>query len=387
MTRRILLIVASILALALSFRVGQLVVLSSPAPILFDTSVARRVYGEVRQDYLRIKDITADKIKYGLAKGVVDALGDAHSEFFDPKESKVFMSSLNGEIEGIGAELKLRDGMATVTSPLPNSPAQRAGLKPGDIILKVDGKNLGMVTDLMSVVMKIRGPKGTGVKLTILHEKSMEPIELKIIRDEIHEVTVKWEKKSVNGKDMALMTLMSFTGDIDPAFAKAMKEIHDQHLDHLVIDLRFNGGGYLESAISALSYFIEKGKPVVIVHAKSDEVRNAAAQDFLFRGKIAVLVNDASASAAEIMAGALQDYGLARIIGTQSFGKGTVQEVHPFADGSSLRLTVAEWLTPKKRNIEEKGITPDQIVKLSYEDFTAGKDAQMEEGIKWLTGF
>ncbi len=387
MSRRILLTIVSVLALGLSFRVGQLVVLSSPAPISFDTSVARRVYGEVRQDYLRIKDVTADKIKYGLAKGVVSALGDAHSEFLDPEESKVFMSSLNGEVEGIGAELKLRDGAAVVTSPLPNSPAQKAGLRPGDIIVKVDGKNLGIVTDLMSVVMKIRGPKGTMVKLSVLHEKSLQPSEIQIIRDEIHMVSVKWEKRSVQGKDIAILTLDTFTGTIETEFAKAMKEIHDQHLDRLVIDLRFNGGGYLESAITALSYFIEKGKPVVIVRAKSDEVRQAEEEAFLFHGKIVVLVNDASASAAEIMAGALQDYGLAKIIGAQSFGKGTVQEVHPFSDGSSLRLTVAEWLTPKKRSIEDKGITPDQMVNLNYEDFVAGKDAQMEEAIKSLLAY
>lgn len=387
MTKKFLPFLGLILVAAFFFLLGQQ---SQQGSLIdqkngLDYGKVREVWDVIEQSYLRKNELDFNQIKYGLAKGLVNALGDQHSAFLDPKEAEVFLTSLNGELQGIGAELKLDDGAVMIVTPLPNSPAEKAGILPGDIILKVDGQYLGTVTNLFDVVKKIRGPKGTTVVLTVLHEDELVPEEISIVRDEIHLTAVEWKDKSLDGEKIALLTVSSFTEKVGTEFEKALKEIIDKGYSKLVLDFRFNGGGYLEGALDLLSHFVDSGKPLVFIRDQERMVpRDASSSPVRYQGEMVVLVNDSSASASEIVAGALQDYELARVIGVKTFGKGTVQEVHSFSDDSMIRITIAEWLTPKKRSIEGKGIEADQEIKLDYQAFKGGRDNQLDSALQAL---
>lgn len=385
MIKRLAIVISIGLLMGVSYRFGQqspLLVVESP----LDFSVSRQVWEVVNRNYLRADEIDLESIKYGLAKGLVGGLGDHHSDYMDPKEAKEFIASLNGDLQGIGAELKLEDGIVIVVNPLPDSPAERAGIRPGDMILKVDGETLGPVTNILDVVTKIRGPAGTIVRLTVIHEDDPKPVDLEIRREEIHLDAIEWSEKEFSGEKIAYIRLASFTEDIGSEFDKALKEITKIGYEKLILDLRFNGGGYLEGAIDILSHFIDADKPVVFIRDQEAEIaRNAYKVPLNFKGKIVVLVNDSSASASEIVAGALRDYNLAHLIGVKTYGKGTVQEVHPFSDQSMLRLTIAEWITPLKKEIELVGIEPDQVLDLDFDAFKEGKDNQLNAALEYLT--
>lgn len=384
MIKRLAIVISVALLMGVSYRFGQ----QSPtisAVIPLDFGVARQVWEVVNQNYLRADDIDLESIKYGLAKGLVGALDDNHSDYMDPDEAKDFMASLNGDLQGIGAELRLVDGIVTVVNPLPDSPAERAGIRPGDMIMKVDGETLGPIADIIEVVTKIRGPAGTIVKLTIIHEDNPKPIDIEIRREEIHLNAIEWSEKEFSGEKIAYIRLASFTEDIGKEFADAIEEIVRIGYKKLILDLRFNGGGYLEGSVDVLSHFIEADKPVVFIRDQEQEIaRNAFRVPVNFQGEIVVLVNDSSASASEIVAGALRDYDLAHLIGVKTYGKGSVQEVHPFSDQSLLRLTIAEWLTPLKKNIEMVGIEPDQVLELDFDAFKEGEDNQLDAALEYL---
>lgn len=347
--------------------------------------MANAVWDVVSHNYLRIDEADQEKLKYGLARGLVQSLGDQHSVFMDPQEANDFMSSLNGDLQGIGAELKLEDDTVVIVNPLPDSPAEKAGIRPGDIIMKVDGEYLGSVTDLTEVVMKIRGPKGTNVTLTVLHEGEFQPIDLTITRDSIHLVAVSWKEQEFAGQVIPVIQLASFTETIGEEFENALLEVMAKGHQKLVVDLRFNGGGYLEGAVDVLSYFLPSGSEVVSIRNQDQEIpRNSMPKKTRYEGELVLLVNESSASASEIVAGALQDYQKAHVIGTTTFGKGSVQEVHGFSDDSLIRLTIAEWLTPQGRSIEGVGIEPDQVLELDFEQFKEGTDNQMEAALEYL---
>lgn len=370
--------------LAVSYNLGRESVLINETTGL-NYSAANSAWNVINNQYLRLDEIDLDEVKYGLAKGLVNSLGDKHSAFMDPQESEIFVSSLNGELEGIGAELRLIDGIVTIVSPLPDSPAEAAGIRPGDIVLKVDGETLGVVSNLFDVVMKIRGKKGTEVILTVLHNDSSNSEDISIIRDEIHIDAVTYEEKNLDGETIPYIKLSSFSEDLDREFNAALDKVVANDYQKLILDLRFNGGGFLEGAIDIGSYFIDEGDAVVFIRDKSKTLqRNAVAKDVNYRGKMVVLVNDVSASASEIVAGALQDYGLAQIIGVTTYGKGSVQEVHPFFDNSLMRITVAEWLTSKENSIEAKGVEPDQVVENDFDAYLEGDDAQLDAALEYL---
>lgn len=374
--------------IASAYRLGQEnpILEASLSKSALDFSLADEVWQVVAQNYLRIDEVDQEKLKYGLAKGLVSSLGDQHSAFMDPEEAEAFFSSLQGDFQGIGAELKIEDGAVVIISPLPGSPAEKAGLQPGDVILKVDGEYLGTVTDLFEIVMRIRGPEGSQVTLTVLAEDDFQPREVTITRESIHINGVVWEEKVSSGKKVAYLQVSSFTEHIGEEFSSALQEIVDQKYEHLVIDLRFNGGGFLEGAVDVLSHFIPEDTPTVLIRNQDQKTeRLATRRTPSFTGKIVVLVNDTSASASEIVAGALQDYKKAKIIGTKTFGKGSVQEVHPFDDQSMIRLTIAEWLTPLGKSIDRIGIEPDQVVELDYDAFKEGQDNQLEAALEALT--
>ena len=324
--------------------------------------------------------VTEDMI-FGAIKGMVASVKDPYTTFMTPKENREFQESLQGHLEGIGAELTLRNGMLTVISPLKNSPAQKAGLQPEDIIYEVDGTSTEDMT-LEQAVMKIRGEKGSVVTLTVLRKNHHDPIKITIVRDMININSIDWEMKG----DIAVIEINQFGDATKQEFSKAISEILAERPKGVVLDLRYNGGGYLDGAIDIASEFLEKEKVVTIKkrNPEEDEVIYVNGQARMASMPLAVLINKGSASASEIVAGAIQDHNRGIVIGEKSFGKGTVQAVENLIGGSSLRVTIAKWFTPNDQNINESGITPDIIVERTSEDIEAGKDPQLQKAIEYL---
>ena len=332
-------------------------------------------------DELAVQD--DEKLIYGSIKGLVSSVSDPYTVFMDPEETKEFEENLNGSLEGIGAELTAEDGFLKVLSPLKNSPAEKAGLLPGDIIFQINGEITGEMT-LFDAIMKIRGEKGTDVTLTIIREGTEEPFDITITRDSITIESVTYELLE---EGLAYISINQFSDDTSSEFDNAVQKLLLDNPKGLIVDLRYNGGGYLDISVEILSQLI-KGEEVAVQIQTREKDKN----DMLYLlndGKLSeiplvVLVNDGSASASEIMAGAIQDYKRGLVIGEKTYGKGSVQEVIYLEDGSSLRMTIAHWLTPNGRSIQEVGITPDRIVELTSEDAAADKDTQLDEAIKYL---
>jgi len=318
---------------------------------------------------------------YGAIRGMVFSLEDPYTTFLTPKENKDFQNELEGVLEGIGAELTLRHDLITIVSPLKGSPAKRAGIQPEDIILKVDGVDTEEYT-FEQAVMKIRGPKGTKVTLTIARSGHDEPLEIEIIREVINVNSVEWEMKD----DIAIIELNQFGDKTKVEFNRAINEILPQRPKGLILDLRYNGGGYLDGAVDIASEFIEEGKVVSVKkrNPEEDEVIYVNGRARVANIPLVVLINKGSASASEIVAGAIRDHNRGIIIGETSFGKGTVQEVANLIDGSSLRVTIAKWYTPNNVNISEVGIEPDIIVERTTEDFEENRDPQLEAALEYL---
>ncbi len=325
--------------------------------------------------------LDSQEMIFGAVSGMVNALEDPYTGFMTPKENKDFQDSLEGTLEGIGAELTMRNGMITVISPLKGSPAKAAGLRPEDIIIEVDGQSVDEMT-FEQAVMKIRGEKETSVILTILRKNSREPIKLSIVRDKIKVNSVNWE---MNDK-IAIIEINQFGNGTRYEFSKAVNDILNQRPEGAILDLRYNGGGYLDGAVDIVSEFIEQGKVVTIKkrNPEEDEIIYTNGQARITNTPLVVLINKGSASASEIVAGAIQDNKRGYIIGETSFGKGTVQEVENLIGGASLRITVAKWFTPNDNNISEVGITPDLIVERTTEDYENNEDPQLDAAIEYL---
>lgn len=325
--------------------------------------------------------LDSQKMIFGAVGGMVDALEDPYTSFMTPKENKEFQDNLEGTLEGIGAELTMRHGMITVISPLKGSPAKKGGLQPEDIIIEVDGQPVKDMT-FEQTVIKIRGEKGTLVVLTVLRNASLEPIKISIVRDKININSVDWEMRD----GIAIIEINQFGNGTRYEFSKAVNDILNQRPEGAILDLRYNGGGYLDGAVDIVSEFIEQGKVVTIKkrNSEEDEVIYTNGQARITNTPLVVIINKGSASASEIVAGAIQDNGRGYIIGETSFGKGTVQEVENLIGGASLRITVAKWFTPNDNNISEVGITPDLIVERTAEDYENNEDPQLDAAIEYL---
>lgn len=339
------------------------------------------VWDLLKSDYVN-KDSLADKqLFYGSLEGLVSSLDDPYSEFMDPQENKQFEEDMSGTFEGIGAEIGIKDDLLTVISPIEGTPAQKAGIMAGDKILEINGESTqGM--DINEAVSKIKGPKGTEVVLSIFRNGFDDIKEFKIIRDVISIKSVSYEKLDNN---LFLIKINSFNGDTNYLFSQAIREVLTQDPDGIIVDLRNNPGGYLEVAVMMLGEWIN-GEVAVI-----EQFANGKTTEYLADGlnrlknySTVILINGGSASASEILAGALRDYNKATIIGKQSYGKGSVQMVKNLTDGSAVKITVAKWLTPKGQNIDEEGIKPDQEVELTYDDFENNRDPQLEEAINFF---
>jgi carboxyl-terminal processing protease len=340
-----------------------------------------KVWETVNKDFVLVENIDSEKAIYGSIKGLITSLDDPHSDFMTPDEAKIFKGDLDQEIQGIGAEISLDDGVLTIITPLKNSPAEIAGLKPNDKIIAINGEDSTSL-GLLEGIAKIRGAKGTKVTLTIYRESLEEPIDLTIIRDKISVESVTSELLK---EDIYYVSINQFSNDTAKEFLKVVNDIILENPKGIILDLRNNGGGYLDIAVDILGEFFPANTHVLTVKTgaiKATETykTNGAArlQDY----KTVILINEGSASASEILAGAMQDLGKALILGKQSYGKGTVQEVVDFEDGSSLRLTIAQWLTPKNRDINKIGITPDSVVEITDETVDSQLNAAVKEILK-----
>ncbi len=323
-----------------------------------------------------------DKV-WGAIQGLANSLEDPYTVFMPPTEATIFEDDIQGNFQGVGMEIGLKDGVLTVIAPLKGTPAERAGVQPKDKIMEIDGKSSqNMTTD--EAVQLIRGEKGTDVVLLVGREGEGEYIEISITRDVIHIPTIKTEMK----EDIFIIQLYSFSAVSPNLFRDALREFIESNTTKLIIDLRGNPGGYLEAANDIASWFLPMGKVVVTENYgenQDDKVHKSKGYDIFNNNlEMAILINGGSASASEILAGALSEYNKATLIGTQSFGKGSVQELIKITPETSLKVTVARWLTPLGNSISKDGLTPDVEVEFTIEDMEAERDPQMDKAIEYL---
>jgi carboxyl-terminal processing protease len=318
---------------------------------------------------------------YGMAKGMAQQLGDPYTVFFEPEKAKQFKEDLKGKFEGIGAEIGMKDNLITIIAPIKDSPADKAGIRAGDKILKIDDKDTsGLSVD--EAVAIIRGDKGTQVKLTVISEDEPNPREITITRDVIDVKSVTWEMKD---NKIAYVRLASFSEDTVNEFVGTVRQIRESDAKAIVLDLRGNPGGYLDSAVDIAGFFLPKGSLVV----REDFGGKKPANEYttqndpvLDKYPMVALVDKGSASAAEILAGALSERKGVKLIGEKTYGKGSVQEFITLSDGSTVKITVAEWLTPEGKNINKEGISPDTEVKLTLDDLKDKKDPQLDKALE-----
>ncbi len=328
-----------------------------------DLKVFTDVIGLIQKDY--VEETKSKDLVYGAIKGMLETL-DPHSAFMPPNTYKEMQEETRGRFEGLGIEITLKEGVLTVVSPIEGTPAYRAGVLAGDQIIKIDGE-LTKAFTLMDSVKRLRGPRGTKVTITIMREGLTKPKDFTLVRDVIPVRSVRYELME---KKYGYIRLSQFQEKTDAEFEKALKSLEEEGkggLKGLILDLRNNPGGLLDQAVKISDRFIESGLIVSVEGRREDQKMKfyARADENVSRYPLVVLVNGGSASGAEIVAGALQDHGRGILIGTQTFGKGSVQTIIPLKDGSGLRLTTARYYTPSGRSIQAKGIVPDIIVKLS----------------------
>ncbi|MFA6096369.1 MAG: S41 family peptidase [Candidatus Paceibacterota bacterium] len=321
------------------------------------------------------------KMVYGAVSGMVDSLGDPYTVFLSPAENDLFSQDMKGSFGGIGAEIGFRNGFLTVIAPLKGSPAEKAGIIAGDVIIKVDEKDItGLSID--EAIMLIRGEKGTKVNLTILRKDEEKSRDIEVVRDTVVMNTVDWKMMDGN---VAYISINQFKDDTGQEFDRIIDDVLLKEPKGIVLDLRNNPGGYFNRAIDIASRFIDEGKTVVIQDGgKSKEKYTAQGGKRFDNIPVVVLVNEGSASASEILAGALKDDNDVKLVGKKTFGKGLVQEMEGLKDGSALKVTIARWLTPNGTDINHDGIHPDYEVELTEEDINNDKDPQLDKALELL---
>jgi len=335
------------------------------------------VWDSINEKYFNKNDIESDLAENYAIKGVVSSLNDPYSIYLTKDEFTEFSQSLDSEIQGIGAAVTKQDGFIMIESPLKESPAIKAGLVAKDKIIAINGES----TEGLSVteaVMKIRGKKGTSVTLTIYREEAEEPFDVTIIRDEIKLESVSYKELENN---IAYIAINQFSDDTLKEFYQASLDALLTDSKGLILDLRFNGGGYLQIAQNLISYFIGPEKVALqVLDANNNANSKVTNSKAIFKDlPLVILVNQGSASASEIVAGSLQDYQKAILVGNQTYGKGTIQQLLEFSNGSSLKLTIAKWLTANGRDIDEIGLTPDFEISITETDILNNLDSQLEK--------
>ena len=327
--------------------------------------------------------LTSEQKIWGAISGLTASYGDPYTVFLPPAEKTIFETAIAGDFQGVGMEIGIHDGVLTVVAPIKNTPADRAGIESGDAILKIDTKDTnGLSVD--KAVALIRGPKGTAVTL-LLKRGEKEPFEVSVTRDTITLPTVDTETRS---DGIFVISVYNFNALAPDMFRRAVAEFANSGSTKLIIDLRGNPGGYLEVAVDIASWFFPVGTPIVIEDFGGGEeeriYRSRGYNVFTDQLKLVVLIDEGSASASEILAGALHDHKKATLVGEKSFGKGSVQQLFDVTPDSSLKITIARWLTPNRVSISHDGIEPDIAIALTDEDRKAEKDPQMEKAVEFL---
>jgi len=376
-------LIVAIVALA-SFSFGSWTATSNcpklpPADV--DMALFWQTWHAVEDNFVDKDQIDRQKMIYGAISGMVAALEDPYTAFFNPEDSKKFLEDTSGSFEGVGMEIGIRKNQLRVIAPLENSPAKAADLRPGDAIVQIDGKpTAGITTD--EAVNLIRGPKGTQVVLTIFREDWNKTQDFAITRDVIKVPSLKWEIKE---GDIAHIQFYQFTEKASQDFRAAAVDIINSPANAIVLDLRNNPGGYISVAQDVAGWFLDKGQVIIrenFGEGKPETVHKSSGPALLKKYPIVVLINEGSASASEIVAGALRDNRQVQLIGKQSFGKGSVQQLVPLAQNSSLKVTIAKWLTPNGDQISEKGLAPDVEVDPANEEENEGRDPQLNKAIE-----
>jgi carboxyl-terminal processing protease len=365
-----------------------------------DFALMAEAWNTIQKYYVDRAAVKPRTLTYGAIGGMVDALGDTgHSAFLTPEMIKEERDFTRGRYKGIGAEVKMKDGHVVIVAPIDDSPAQRAGLRPGEIILKVDGKDIAGLP-LIEVVKRISGPAGTRVTLTILNPETASTGDVTLTRAAITVHNVRWQRLPNTG--IAQLRIAGFSEGVSKDLGKALKEIREKKMRGIILDLRDDPGGLLGEAVNSASQFLSGGNVLLEKNVRGEVTpvpvkSGGEAADV----PLVVLVNGGTASAAEIVAGALQDAGRAKVVGEKTFGTGTVLQEFPLSDGSALLLAVQEWLTPRGHTIWHQGITPDIVVSLpqgvspmfpeaekgmTAAELKAGGDRQLLTALGLLTG-
>lgn len=403
MTRRKLAVAGVFLSLALAFGAGmyagvsdrvsglvsaQTSGISGVQPASVDFSKFWQAWSLLNKNFVETNSSTSaptDQEKlYGAIAGLTEAYGDPYTTFFPPAEAAQFNENINGEFSGVGMEMGNKEGAITVIAPLKDSPAERAGILSGDVVVMVDATSTqGMSVD--DAVKLIRGKKGTTVKLTLVREGAGEPVVVSIVRDTINIPLI----ESSRERGVTTIELYSFSQNSAQLFQTELRKFIQSGDKKLILDLRGNPGGYLEAAVQMASFFLPVGDTVVTEDYKGKQTnivhRSLGYNVFANKDlKMAVLVDQGSASASEILAGALQQHGVAKLVGARTFGKGSVQQLIELGGGAELKITVARWLTPNGSSISDGGLKPDIEATRTREDVAAGKDPQKEAALKWL---
>jgi len=356
---------------------------------MVDTRVMNEVLVQLKKNYLKPEDIDSNKLMYGAAEGMTASLGDPYTSFFPPEENARSKEDLQGEFGGVGIQLGFIDNTLAVMTPLKDTPAFKAGIKAGDFILKIvdEKKKISKDTSGMKVedaVDLIRGEKGTPVILTIFRESEKKSREVTLMRDVINVPST--ELEWLDSGKVALIRVNKFGEKTLPEWEKMVSEVKNKNIKGIILDLRNNPGGYLQRAIDLGSEFIADGVIVKQKDRNRTEVSNVDREGKLIGMPLVVLVNGGSASAAEILAGALRERLGTKLVGEKSFGKGTVQEPEDFNDGSSLHVTIAEWLLPSGKNIHKIGLEPDVKIEYIRDEKNPTADNQVDKALEVLKG-
>ncbi len=343
-----------------------------------------KAWNTINDRYVTDGTVTSEEKMWGAIKGLADSLGDPYTVFFPPEENQQFEEMINGSFGGVGMEIGEKEGTIVVIAPLKGTPAEKAGIRSGDFVASINGTSTaGLNVD--EAVDLIRGEPGTSVILEIAREGEAEFLSFTVIRDTIVVPTLDTETK----ENTFIISLYNFDALASTEFRKAMGEFAQSPAENLLLDLRGNPGGFLDAAVDIASYFVPAGEVIVSEHSDGNPEENTS---HLSKGftlakqpkKMAILIDGGSASASEIVAGALHEHDIAKLIGTQSFGKGSVQELIPLSHNTALKMTIAKWLTPKGTSISDGGLTPDIVVEKTADDITAGKDPQLDAALKEL---
>jgi len=361
---KIMIVALLVVSLVLSFGAGCVLGTRTTSGSSQGLEVVEEAWGIIFQDYVEKDKLDASKMSQAAIKGMIEAVDDPYTSYLDPETYQLSLSSLEGKFEGIGAHVAIKDEQLMIIAPIPDTPADKAGIRAGDVILEIDGRTTSGMS-LAEAVLLIRGPKGTSVRLIVLHQDEIEPVEIEIVRAEIEVPSVNFEMT----EDIAYINITHFSRGTDEELSPVLDSLAHEAATGIILDLRSNPGGLLQTVVDVASHFLTEGIVVDVVDNKGEHVTTSVKQlSSTIDLPMVVLVDSFSASGSEVLAGALQDHGRATIAGTITYGKGSVNFLRQLKDGSGLYVTTARWLTPDGQLIEGEGISPDYELELEGED-------------------